>query len=388
MVDQAAMMLFFQIGIVIYILAMLVFQLLNYRGYSEVPAPKSLPKVPPKVSVIVAAHSPVQALQNILVSLGRQDFPTIEIIVADESPSLETMDVVEQIAKEYGRTRLFRVGSKPAGWSGTTFCLHQGALAASGEWILFLDPSIVLSRTCISTSLAYALEEKLDYLSLMPGYKLKGFWEKLILPICFGWFGTRFSVRKVNSAAHAQAVAVSQFMLIRKGAYQASGGFEKVRGEILEDAALAREFKRLALSYRLLGGKHLITSHIYGGLGEIWHTWERILVGELGSSFPSIVWTFLMIGITSILPFASILFFAGHIGLEHTDPWVLFVVTLQCMIVLTARIILDWIVGIRPLFSFLHPIGALFVLAILSTSLGKILGGSMEHVEGRVNSEL
>jgi len=381
-------MLFFQIGIVIYILAMLVFQLLNYRGYSEVPAPKTLPKVPPKVSVIVAAHSPIQGLRNILASLGRQDFPDLEIIVTDETPSLETIEVVEKMAHEYGRTRLFRVGTKPPGWSGTTFCLHQGALVASGAWILFLDPSIVLSRTCISTSLAYALEEKIDFLSLMPGYHLQGFWEKLILPICFGWFGTRFSVRKVNSPAHAQAVAVSQFMLIRKDAYQASGGFEKVCGEILEDSALAREFKRLAMSYRLIGGKNLITSRIYGGLGEIWHTWERILVGELGSNFLSIIWTFLMIGVTSILPFASVLFFAGYIGIEHTNPWILFVITLQCVVVLTARVILDWIVGIRPLFSFLHPIGALFVLGILTTSLAKILAGSMEHVEGRVNSEL
>lgn len=381
-------MLFFQIGIVIYILAMLVFQLLNYRGYVEVTTAKTLPKTPPKISVIVAAHSPALALQNILVSLARQDYPDLEIIVTDENPSLETMEVVERINQEYGRTRLFRVGVRPAGWSGTTFCLHQGALVAAGTWILFLDPSIVLSRTCISTSLAYALDEKIDFLSLMPGYHLQGFWEKLILPICFGWFGTRFSVRKVNSPQHAQAVAVSQFMLIRKGAYQASGGFEKVRGEILEDSALAREFKRLAMAYRLIGGKNLITSRIYGGLREIWLTWERILVGELGSNLPSIVWTFFMIGFTSVLPFASVLFFAGYIGLEHTNPWILFVVTLQCIMVLAARVILDWIVGIRPLFSFLHPIGALFVLAILMTSLGKILAGNMEHVEGRVNSEL
>jgi chlorobactene glucosyltransferase len=315
----------------------------------------------------------------------------MEILVLDEGSDDQTAQVVAQLAQEYRNIHWVPIqrdqeeGSNT--WSGKNYAQHLGALRARGDWYLFLDPNVVIQPFCISRCLAYSLENKIDFFSLMPGNELRSFWERLILPIVFGWFGTRFSVSKVNDPSSTQALAVSQFMLIRKEAYQASGGFQNVKGEILEDSALAREIKSLGLKYRLVGGKHLMTSRTYGGLKEIWQRCERVFVGEVGSSPLHIFWTFLVIGLTGIAPFASVLYFA-YLGLDTINPIILMVCTFQCVMVLSARVVLDWVLGIGLLYAFLHPIGAIFSLAILTTSLYHLTFGSLEHVKGRVSSEL
>jgi len=384
-------MLFLQVAIAIYILCMFLYLLHNYWGYAELPKPSRLPKDPPPLSVIIPTKNDQEALRNCLDSLGRQDYPHMEILVVDDGSSDQTPQVVAELTQEYPNIRYVPIQTENEThlntWSGKNYSQHQGALQARGKWLLFLDPNVVIQPFCISRCLAYSLENRVDFFSLMPGHELRRFWEKLILPIVFGWFGTRFSVAKVNDPNSTQAVAVSQFMLIRRQTYQATGGFQNVKGEILEDSALAREVKTLGLRYRLLGGKHLMTSRTYGGLKEIWKRCERVFVGEVGSSPLHILRTFLVIGLTGIAPFASVLWLA-YLGLDSVNPIILLVCTLQCIAVLTARIILDWVLGIGRIYAFLHPVGALFALAILASSLYHLTFGTLEHVKGRVSSEL
>ena len=371
---------------------MFIYLILNYRGYKEVPKPSHLPDSPPPLSVIIACKKNASSIGNCLDSLGRQDYPNMEIIVLNENPTNdpndETTQIVKNRAKEYSNIFLHQFPASPKGWSGKTYLQHQGALMARGDWLLFLDPRTVLQPNCISRSISYCLDHQIDFFSLMPGYHLRTFWEKLILPIVFGWFGTRFSLQKVNDPKSKQAVAVGQYMQIRKKAYQATGGFQNVKNEILEDSALARTVKGMGLKYRLLGGKHLLTSRVYGGLREIWQMWERVFVGEVGSSPLAILYTFTIIGITTILPFVSVLWCAFVLGLDAVNPWILLLIVGQCVLVLTARLLLDMVLGIGPLFAFLQPIGASFALAILVSSLYHTILGSLEKVKGRVASEI
>lgn len=380
-------MLYFQIAVLIYILAMFVVLLLNYRGYVELPPPAKLPTQPPLVTVIVPTPQHVAALRACLESLGRQDYPQFEVLVVDDGRSEEVSKVLRELVKEYAYFRILIIPPASSDWSGEAFAQHQGALESRGQWLLFLDTDLVLQPGCISRCVAYCLEHRIDFFSLMPGHELRTFAEKLIMPIVFGWFGTRFAIEKVNDPRSTQAVAVRHFMLIRQTAYQTSGGFQKVKSEILEDSALSREIKGLGMSYRLMGGRHLITSRIYGGLPEIWRLCMRMFVGEVGSSPLSIFWTFMVIGLTGVVPFASVLWCA-YKGFDQVNFWILFLSIFQCVVVLSARLVLDYVLRIGPWFAFLHPIGSLTALMILFSSLFHVVHGDLEPATGRVTAEL
>ncbi len=87
---------------------------------------------------------------------------------------------------------------------------------------------------------AAAIGDDLDLLSLAPRHRLKSFAERLILPC--GHYLLSFSqdLAKVQAPDSDDVTATGQFMLFRRGAYDAVGGHAAVHAAICEDLELAR----------------------------------------------------------------------------------------------------------------------------------------------------
>ncbi len=108
------------------------------------PAPSlsSDPRVPPGVSVVIAARNEAAALGPTLDRLLAADRPRgrFEIIVADDRSTDGTGEVVAAAARASdGIVRGVRIETVPPGWTPKKWAVHQGIAAAGGELILTTD---------------------------------------------------------------------------------------------------------------------------------------------------------------------------------------------------------------------------------------------------------
>ena len=76
------------------------------------------------VSILIPARNEAANIRACLESLLNQDYPHIEIIVADDRSDDGTDRIVEQLAADRPRLRLLRIGELEDGWTGKTHALH------------------------------------------------------------------------------------------------------------------------------------------------------------------------------------------------------------------------------------------------------------------------
>jgi hypothetical protein len=109
--------------------------------------------------------------------------------------------------------------------------------------------------------------------------------------------------------------------MIRRSAFEAVGGYEAVRSEIVEDIALARVVKRSG--HRLLNavGKDLFTTRMYTSLRGIWKGWTRIYYG----AFKGPAWLLGVMTLTllfTVLPFAALVHAAVLMAVGRAEAWI------------------------------------------------------------------
>ena len=86
------------------------------------------------VSLIIPARNEEHNLPKLLASLGNQQARLHELIVIDDGST----DRTAEIARSHG-ARVITSEPLPEGWRGKTWACHQGALAASGDLLIFID---------------------------------------------------------------------------------------------------------------------------------------------------------------------------------------------------------------------------------------------------------
>jgi 4,4'-diaponeurosporenoate glycosyltransferase len=137
----------------------------------------------------------------------------------------------------------------PDGWRCKTWACHQGALAARGDWLLFMDADTWFEPG--------GLEAALDAghagtLSVLPYHSVKKTYEDLSLffNICM-------------AAGTVPGGLAGQFLLVERGHYQLAGGHEAVHGKVLENFRLAALLREAGVPVRCIPGKGMVSFRMY-----------------------------------------------------------------------------------------------------------------------------
>ncbi len=254
-------------GGVAWLLCRAVRQFRRYRSLQ--PAPRDGESLP-GLSVIVPARNEAGRIERCLRGLLAQDYPgPLQILVVDDNSTDGTAERVEQIAAQDARVRLLRGRPLPPGWAGKPHACWQGAAEAEADWLCFLDADTAPQPALLRTAVRTAQSEKIDLLSLEPFQELGSVAERLVIPT--GMFLIAFTQdpSRVNDPESQEATANGQFLLFRREAYEAVGGFAAVRDAICEDKALAQAVKRAGFRLALLGAEELIHVRMYTGLRSL-----------------------------------------------------------------------------------------------------------------------
>jgi glycosyltransferase involved in cell wall biosynthesis len=242
------------------------------------------PCSPPLVSAILPAKDEEAYLGECLRSVCGQTYPNLEILVVDDRSVDRTGEIARRFAAQDPRIRVLSIHSLPPGWTGKTHALQHAAGQAQGEWLWFLDADTLHAPEGLAILMEYARIHRAALVSLLPELRCESFWEQVVQPLGGIVLMQSFPLHTVHNQRTRLAFANGQYILIRRSAYDASGGHEAVRDRFVEDIALAGRVKALGLPIRVALVRAIVTCRMYASLGQLVRGWSRILYDALDRS--------------------------------------------------------------------------------------------------------
>ncbi len=238
---------------------------LSIRRFDRYPHPAHWPRV----SVLVPARNEARHIEACLVSLLSQDYPDYEVIVLDDHSTDETRRILSSLQSRHPQLRVLEGAPLPPDWLGKHWACHQLARAADGELLLFTDADTRHTPNALKDSVSALLAEDADLLSAFPRQEIPTLGEKLLVPVIS--FGI-LSFLPLSLARRWRwpnlSVSIGQFMLFRRRALEAIGGYAAVRKNVVDDVALGRRIIANGLEWRLLDATTHVTCRMYQGFWE------------------------------------------------------------------------------------------------------------------------
>lgn len=267
-------------------LGILLFVRFIARVPSELPG-AGPPDELPSVSVIVPARNEALNIERCISSLTASEYPHFDVIIVDDRSEDGTADLARAISSGNAqRVTVLEGAELPDDWIGKPWACHQGAAVATGDLLLFTDADTTHGPALLARAVAGLREEKADLLTVLGRQLMETFWERLVQPQIFLAMLLRFPdfERAAKSRRWRDAIANGQYLLFTRSCYEALGGHEAVKDEVVEDLALAQLVKRKGHQLRIRSAESDFATRMYRSLPHLIEGWSKnLLVGGLQS---------------------------------------------------------------------------------------------------------
>ena len=229
------------------------------------------------VSVIVPARNEAHNIEACVRSILGSSWPSIEVIVVNDSSSDETGAIAAAIARMDTRLHVLDAPPLPDGWMGKQWACHTGAAAARGDFLLFTDADTRYTPELVTRAVNALRARAADLLSVGGAQLMETFWERLLQPHIFWILAARYGSPDTMSRSTnpINKIANGQFMLVTRSAYAAEGGHAAVRQHVAEDLRIAQEWTRHGRSVQLVMTTDEFATRMYRGLGEVARGWGK-----------------------------------------------------------------------------------------------------------------
>lgn len=328
----------------------------------------------PLISVLVPARNEALRIAPCASSLAAQTYPNYEVLVLDDHSEDDTRGVLQRLGYVDAATvpdaplRILSGLPLPEGWTGKGWACQQLAVAAKGEYILFLDADTAHVPEMLSSALTLVQETRADLLSAWPRSITETWSEKLVIPIInltlvsyphARWQQIQENPERARRERNLRwyGGANGQFLFFRRASYEQIGGHGSVRHHLVEDVALGREVaQRAGEGMRLINcdGSAISQVRMYTCFAELWEGFTKnaraVFENSLFFYFATGVW----FTVVFVLPFVLVWFLSGA---------AFWLGVAQVGVIYAMRAILSVRFGTSWLGALFHPFGV--VLAIL-----------------------
>jgi 4,4'-diaponeurosporenoate glycosyltransferase len=238
-----------------------------------------------QLSVIIPARNEEKRLPPLLSSLRAQDYLPAEVIVVDD----DSGDATASVALEYG-VRVISA-KRQENWVGKSYACWTGALAAMGNFMLFLDADTRLDHpdSLRRLMLTFKKQGSRGILSVQPYHRVRRIYENLsavfnIIVLAGMNIFTPWG-RKLRIAG-----AFGPCILCRKDEYLSAGGHAAIRGSIVDDLDLGNLFLKKGFPVRGYGGRGLIHFSMYPeGFANLVEGWTKNFASGAGRTHPLVM---------------------------------------------------------------------------------------------------
>lgn len=234
----------------------------------------------PLVSIIVPARNEAENLPAIVATLLTSAYPRYEIILVDDGSTDGTTEIADRIAANHADViRVVHGEPLPEGWVGKCWACWQGYREARGSVLVFTDADTRHHSRLLGHAVGALRAHGAALVTLLPRQLMFSFWERLIQPHVFAAILWRYrNPERVNRTTNPRdVIANGQFIAFDREAYEAIGGHEAVRGDVVEDLVLAQRTVASRRRIYFAHGQDLMATRMYRTLRGIIEGWSKNL---------------------------------------------------------------------------------------------------------------
>ena len=251
----------------------------------------------PSITVVVPARNEAARIGACLDGLA-DAVGVNEVIVVDDCSDDDTAEV----ATAHG-ARVVRGAPLPDGWVGKVWALHQGVAAATGEWVVTLDADTRVDARLPSAMVARAVDERCTLLTAAGRFECPTWGARFLHPAMLTTLVYRFGPADWSGTpARERRLANGQCMAMRRD--DALGALEDVKGETIEDVALARR----ADTAVMVDASSMLTTRMYDTFGETFDGWGRSLSLASVESVRTLWWHLFVVFFAQVAPTMVVVF--------------------------------------------------------------------------------
>ncbi|HEV8384549.1 MAG TPA: glycosyltransferase family 2 protein [Candidatus Acidoferrales bacterium] len=323
----------------------------------------------PSVSVIFAARDEEEKMPRALASMLAQDYPRYEVVAVNDRSRDATGRILAEAAAQNSYLKPVHIEELPPGWLGKPHALHRGFEKSSGEWLLFTDGDVKFAPDLVRRAMRVALANGWDHLTLMGNLEMRGFWEKTAL-LFFGLaFTLRFEPWKVSHPKSKQFMGGGVFQLVRRAAYEASGGHRRLAMEVVEDMKLGKIIKQAGFRSGVAVALEYVSLRWHAGLGNLIRGTEKNFFAAMEFSLTRVFGAVAGLLLISVLPFAALVF---------ADGWALIFAGVAALVAVLSEGVAAYWFEMFPLYGLTHPLGALiFCWMIMRSTIATLWQGGI-----------
>ena len=296
------------------------------------------------VDVLIPMRNEEENVEGCLKSVLNSELLDVsKVFVLDDGSSDSTAEIIGQFKVEK------LIGTQPpTGWLGKVWACHNLAQVGSGKYLVFIDADVRLHPYAIASSITKMNKFGWDFISPYPRQISGSFLERLIQPLLqWSWLASvplRIAEKFPN---RSMTIANGQFFIVKRSAYNTSGGHASIPNEVLDDLELARLLISKGFKGGVADGSAVASCRMYKNNSQLIDGYTKSLWKAFGGQFGTLVAIFLLY-FTGISPYLGIGAPASFIFLS--------------------RVLAAIKTRSNPAYAFLHPISILVLLYLIVLS--------------------
>lgn len=253
--------------------------------------PQDPPPQDRPVAVLIPARDEATGIVDCVRSvLAQRRVTDLRVLVLDDGSADDTAALVRALAGTDSRVSLLPGRPLPMGWLGKPHACSQLAAACPDvSRLVFLDADVRLTPLALAAALDHAGALDVDLLCPFPRQEAGSAGERWVQPLlAWSWLTTVPLRWAERSRRPSLAVAAGQFLVVGRAAYERAGGHDGVRGEVIEDLALARAIRRSGGRTAVVDGTALASCRMYDGWAQLRAGYTKSLWSAFGSPLGAI----------------------------------------------------------------------------------------------------
>jgi hopene-associated glycosyltransferase HpnB len=257
------------------------------------------------VAIIIPARNEATAIGRTIDSLIGQDHSgPFHIFLVDDHSDDGTAAIAGRAA---GPDRLTVIQARPTaqGWTGKLWALAEGVASADAfqpDYVLFSDADIVHAPDSMSQLVTRAEAGGYDLVSCMVKLECETLAERSLIPAFVFFFFMLYPPAWTGDPRRATAGAAGGCILMRLTTLTRIGGIASIRGELIDDCALAKAVKKTGGNIWLGLTSKTRSIRSYGTFGEIGRLISRTAFWQLQHSVLLLLGTIAGMFVTYMLP--------------------------------------------------------------------------------------
>ena len=283
-----------------------LFAFINFLLLPNLPE-KRMTGALPSMTVVIPARNEEEAIEEAISAHCSQDYPGLKVIVVDDGSTDGTPRILASLAARHHNLAIVRCPEPPPGWLGKTHALHCGLLEVAADLVLFVDADVLYAQGAHARCAALMSADDLDMLALIP-HQTGGGMALLMVSLLdaillYGMPSFLYNVPMFKKVA----LGAGAGNLVRRKAFLATGGFEALRGQVVDDITLGQRMKALAGRYRLVLARDAVSVRMYGTLRHAIEGFSKNMYAFLGFNPLRALLGFLAGGLLHLAPPALLL---------------------------------------------------------------------------------